>query len=54
MDRSITLEVSFFNGNCKSLLTEIHKLKMKIDSELKVITQESNLYSDTDIAKSVS
>jgi hypothetical protein len=53
MDRSIVLEVSFFNGNCKSLLTKIHKLKLQIESELKVLTHADNMFTDTDIAKSV-
>ena len=53
MDRSVALEISFFNGNGKSLLKEIHKLKIKIEQELKVMTQEESTFSETEIAKSV-
>jgi hypothetical protein len=53
MERSAALEISFFNGNGKSLLQEIHKLKVKIETELKVMTQEESNYSETEIAKSV-
>ena len=53
-NESISLQIQFFSGNCKSLLGEILKLAKKIAEELSVLKAMKGEVTENQVSRSVS